>query len=165
MATFPAKTSYNNGDTYYNSDVNDYGDLINRLYGDIAVANVASSGIVANKGDILTGSAANTLIKTAIGTNNFVLRADSAGSGGVSWGLITTSNISGSAGITGSQIASTTIAAGNIVANTITSTQVDQTTVYVRGTTTLANASAKIHYGTSAPASGTGGIGDIFFQY
>ena len=155
MATFPAKTSYNNGDTYYNTDVNDFGDLINKVYG-------GSSSLVVAKGDILTGSASTTLVKTAIGSNNTVLTANSAATGGVSWGLVTSAMIT-DATITGGDIAGTTIAAGNIVANTITSSQVDGTTVYVRGQQTgFTPTSAKVHIRSTAPTSPVSG--DIWFQ-
>jgi hypothetical protein len=164
MATFPAKTSYNNGDYYYNTDVNDFGDLINKLYGNGATTIPLASTVISAKGDLLTGSASGVLSKTAVGTNNQVLFASSGATAGVAWGLITSAMITDGT-ITGTDIAGTTITASNVTASTLTSTQMDKTTVYCRGTTTLSNASALIHYGTSTPASGTGGIGDIFFQY
>lgn len=155
MATFPAKTSYNNGDTYYNTDVNDFGDLINKVYN-------GSTGLATTKGDILTASAANTLARTGIGANNTVLYASSAATGGVAWGLVTSAMITDGT-ITGTDIAGTTITASNIVSATLTSTQMDGATVYIRGNTSgFTPTSSKIHITSTTPASYASG--DIWFQ-
>lgn len=159
MATFPAKTSYNNGDIYYNSDVNDFGDLINKLYG---TTGTASSGLVTAKGDVLTGSASATLVKTAIGSNNTVMYANSAATGGVSWGLITSAMITDGT-ITGADIANTTITGAKLVNSTITSTQMDGATVYIRGDVSgFTPTSSKIHIRSTAPSLPA--AGDIWFQ-
>ena len=160
MATFPAKTSYNNGDIYYNTDVNDFGDLINKLYGNGGVS--ASSGLVTAKGDVLTGSAASTLVKTAIGSNNTVMYANSAATGGVSWGLITSAMITDGT-IVAADIANATITGAKLVNATITSTQVDGATVYIRGDVSgFSPTSSKIHIRSTAPTSPA--AGDIWFQ-
>jgi hypothetical protein len=161
MATFPAKTSYNNGDYYYNTDVNDFGDLINKLHGYGGTTIPIASTVISAKGDILTASASGTLSKTAVGANNTVLFADSTATGGVSWGTVTSAMITNGT-ITGTDIASTTIAASNIVNGTITSTQVDGATVYVRGTVGFAATSSKIHITSSTPS--TPAAGDVWFQ-
>lgn len=172
--------SYVNGDVYSASAVNDANTVINTLS--------ATQSLIAAKGDILTGSADDTLVKTGIGANNTVLYADSTTSGGVAWGLITSAMITdgtitatdsagatitgakiASATITGSNIAATTIAASNIVANTITSGQCKAdgaaTSILSVGTALPSALSSKLHFGTTTPASGTGAIGDIYIQY
>ena len=45
------------------------------------------------KGDLLTASANDTVIRTAVGTNHKMLKADSTATGGVSWDLIDSENI------------------------------------------------------------------------
>ena len=48
---------------------------------------------VDQKGDLLTASAADTVIRTPVGTNHKMLKADSTANGGVSWDLIDSENI------------------------------------------------------------------------
>lgn len=48
-------------------------------------AHVAHDTIWDAKGDIVTGSAADTAVKTTVGANDTILMADSAASGGVKW--------------------------------------------------------------------------------
>jgi hypothetical protein len=110
------------------------------------------------------------LVKTGVGSNNTVLYANSAQSGGVSWGLITSAMITPATitGGGGGNLAGTTVAASNIVANTITSAQClanGATTSIVSIGTALASAtSSKIHFKATAGAPTSGGaIGDIWF--
>lgn len=162
MATFPAKTSYNNGDYYYNTDVNDFGDLINKLHGYGGTTIPIAATVISAKGDILSASASGTLSKTAVGANNTVLYANSAATGGVSWGLITSAMITDGT-ITGTDIASTTITAAKMVNSTLTSTQMDGATVYIRGDISgFTPTSSKIHVRSTAPTSPA--AGDIWFQ-
>jgi hypothetical protein len=50
-------------------------------------------GKVAAKGDVLTGSAAQTLVATTVGADNTVLIADSTKPGGVAWSTVGTANV------------------------------------------------------------------------
>lgn len=43
--------------------------------------------LIAAKGDLVSASGANTAVKTAVGTNGQVLKANSAASGGIGWGV------------------------------------------------------------------------------
>jgi Chaperone of endosialidase len=122
-ASFPVNTSYVNGDVYAAVDVNSYGDAINALYDASAVK------LVTTKGDLLTGSAAATVVRTGVGSNNTVLRADSSQPGGVQWGLITSAMITDGT-ITGTDIASSTITGSNIASSTVTNTNLAGSIAY-----------------------------------
>lgn len=143
-------TNYQNGDTYSASDVNNTNTVVNTLS--------ASQSLIASKGDLLSGSADDTLVKTTVGSNNTVLFADSTQTGGINWGTVTSAMITDG-----------TIVAGDISNNTITSTQCKAdgaaTSIVSIGTALPSATSSKIHFGTTAPAGGTGAIGDIYIQY
>jgi hypothetical protein len=146
-------TNYVNGDIFSASDINNTNTVINILSG--------SQSLIAAKGDILTGSADDTLVKTTVGANNTVLIANSAASGGVAWGLITSAMITDGT-ITGTDIASTTITGSNIANTTISSGKVDGT-IYIRGETAgFTPTNARIHIRSTAPSSPASG--DIWFQ-
>lgn len=146
-------TAYVNGDTFNAADINATNTVVNLLSG--------SQSLIAAKGDILTGISDDTLTKTAVGANNTVLYANSAATGGVSWGTVTSAMITDGT-ITGTDIAATTITGSNIANSTITSGKVDGT-VYVRGETAgFTPTSGKIHIRSTAPSSPTSG--DIWFQ-
>lgn len=146
-------TAYLDGDTFYAADINATNTVVNLLS--------ASQSLIAAKGDILTGISDDTLTKTAVGSNNTVLYANSSATGGVAWGTITSAMITDGT-ITGADIASSTITGSNIANSTIPSTKVDGT-VYVRGDTSgFTPTSGKIHIQTSAPSSPA--AGDIWFQ-
>lgn len=153
-------TAYINGDTFYAADINATNTVVNTLS--------ASQSLIAAKGDILTGISDDTFTKTTVGANNTVLYANSAATGGVSWGTVTSAMITDGT-ITGTDIASTTITASNIANATITSTQClgtgGSTSLVSISTDSLPSAtSAKIHFKTTAGAPTTGGaIGDIWF--
>jgi hypothetical protein len=157
MAYTTLSVAYLDGDTFSASDVNGTNTVVN------ALSNGINQALIGAKGDILTGSAtANALVKTAIGSNNTVLFANSAQSGGVAWGLITSAMIT-DATIVGGDIALTTITGGNMVSGTVTSTQTDGATVYQRGSQTgFSPTSSKIHIRSTAPSSPA--AGDIWFQ-
>ena len=54
-----------------------------------APADLISKNTIDAKGDILTGTADNTIARTAVGTNGKFLKADSSAAGGVSWDTVT----------------------------------------------------------------------------
>jgi hypothetical protein len=116
MTITPLSTSYVNGDTFSASDINTTNAAVNVLS--------ATQSLVAAKGDILTGSADDTLVRTAIGSNNAVLYADSAQSGGVFWGTITSAMITDGT-ITGTDIASGTVTSTNIANDTIVNADIN----------------------------------------
>lgn len=146
-------TAYLDGDTFYAADINATNTVVNLLS--------ASQSLIAAKGDILTGISDDTLTKTAVGSNNTVLYANSSATGGVAWGTITSAMITDGT-ITGADIASSTITGSNIANSTIPSTKVDGT-VYVRGDVSgFSPVSARIHIRSTAPTTPT--AGDIWFQ-
>ena len=54
-----------------------------------APSDLITKNTIDAKGDLLTGSADNTVIRTAVGSNGKFLKADSGASGGVSWDTVT----------------------------------------------------------------------------
>lgn len=71
-AGFPVKDTFANGDVYSASDVNDLAGTVNLIK-------------PTAKGDMFSGSAANTYTKVTVGTNGQLLTADSTAAGGVAW--------------------------------------------------------------------------------
>lgn len=123
MAYTTLSVAYINGDVFSAGDINNTNTVAN------ALTNGTNQALIAAKGDILTGSAtANALAKTTVGSNNTVLYANSAASGGVSWGLITSAMITDGT-ITGTDIASGTITSTNILDATITGTDIASGTI------------------------------------
>lgn len=183
MAYTTLSVAYVNGDVFSAGDINNTNTVVN------ALSNGINQVLVAAKGDILTGSAANTLVKNTVGSNNTVLYANSAAAsgGGVSWGSITNAMIDASAGILDTKLATITTAnkvansattatsantasaivardaSGNFTATTITATTIVCTSAYTRGTVSgFTPTSAKVHISSSAPSSPA--AGDIWFQ-
>lgn len=64
-------------------------------------------GLIAAKGDILTGSAAGALSKTGVGANNTLLVADSAQTGNVKWANVTNAMVDAAAAIAYSKLSLT----------------------------------------------------------
>lgn len=123
MAYTTLSTSYLNGDIFSAGDINNTNTVAN------ALSNGTNQALIATKGDILTGSAtANALAKTAVGSNNAVLYANSAATGGVSWGLVTSAMITDGT-ITGTDIASGTVTSSNILNGTIVSADIASNTI------------------------------------
>ena len=157
MATTTLNVAYLNGDTFYAADINATNTVVN------ALSNGTNQVLVTAKGDLLSGSAtANALVKTAVGAASRVLITDSGASGGIAWGQVTSAMIT-DATIVGGDIAATTIAGSNMISGTVTSTQADGATVYVRGTVSgFTPTSSKVHISSTAP--GSPAAGDIWFQ-
>jgi hypothetical protein len=123
MAYTTLSVAYINGDVFSAGDINNTNTVAN------ALSNGTNQALITTKGDILTGSAtANALVKTAVGSNNTVFYANSAASGGVAWGLITSAMITDGT-ITGTDIASGTITSSNILDATITGTDIASGTI------------------------------------
>jgi hypothetical protein len=123
MAYTTLSVAYIDGDVFSAGDINNTNTVAN------ALSNGTNQALITTQGDILTGGAtANALVKTAVGSNNTVFYANSAASGGVSWGLITSAMIT-DATITGTDIASGTITSTNILDATITGTDIASGTI------------------------------------
>lgn len=123
MAYTTLSVAYINGDVFSAGDINNTNTVAN------ALSNGTNQALISAKGDILTGSAtANALVKTAAGSNNTVLFADSTASGGVSFGLVTSAMIT-DATITGTDIASGTVTSSNIASGTVTSSNIADNTI------------------------------------
>lgn len=84
---------------------------------------VATLGAVQAKGDLLSGSGANTLARTPAGTNGFVLQADSSAGGGVRWATVGTGQLADNA-VTTPKLPDQAVTAAKIADATITSTQI-----------------------------------------
>ena len=54
-----------------------------------APSDLITKNTIDAKGDLLTGSADNTVVRTAVGSNGKFLKADSGATGGVSWDTVT----------------------------------------------------------------------------
>jgi len=77
MTITPLSTVYANGDTFSASDINATNTAVNLV--------TATQSLIASKGDILAGTADDTLGKTTVGANDTILTADSAQTNGVKW--------------------------------------------------------------------------------
>ena len=71
-AGFPVKENFVDGDVYSAANVNDLAGTVNLIK-------------PTAKGDLFAGSAANTYTKLAVGTNKYVLTADSSTATGLKW--------------------------------------------------------------------------------
>jgi hypothetical protein len=161
MTITPLSTSYLDGSVFSASDINATNTAVN--------ANTAIRSLIAAKGDLLSGSADDTLVKTTVGANNTVLYADSGQSGGVFWGTITSAMITDGT-ITGTDIASGTITSANIVDGTITTTDISASAAisYTKLAGVYNNAGStnpKITISTSSGSGQAGALGDVWFQY
>ena len=77
MTITPLSTVYLNGDTFSASDINATNTNVNLV--------TATQSLISAKGDILAGTADDTLGRTAVGANDTILTADSAQTNGVKW--------------------------------------------------------------------------------
>jgi len=141
MTITPLSTVYANGDTFSASDINATNTAVNLV--------TATQSLIASKGDILTGTADDTLGKTTVGANDTILTADSAQTNGVKWSATfagnsatasTASAVTAGNGTAGSVV---TIGTGNLVPSAT---------------------SSKIRFTTTTPTTG-GNIGDIWIVY
>ena len=87
----------------------------------IGSASAINPTIVDAKGDLLVGSAADTVARLAVGTNDYVLTADSAATNGVKWAALPSSG--------GMTLLSTTTMSGAVT--TISSISQSYTNLYV----------------------------------
>lgn len=140
MTITPLSTVYANGDTFSASDINATNTAVNLV--------TATQSLISAKGDILAGTADDTLGKTTVGANDTILTADSAQTNGVKWSSTFAGNAS--TATTASAVTAGNGASGAVV--TIGSNVVPSAT------------SSKIRFTTTAPTTG-GNIGDIWIVY
>lgn len=140
MTITPLSTVYANGDTFSASDINATNTAVNLV--------TATQSLIASKGDILAGTADDTLGKTTVGANDTILTADSAQANGVKW----------SATFAGNSATATTASA--VTAGNGTSGAV----VTVGSNVVPSATSSKIRFTTTTPTTG-GNIGDIWIVY
>ena len=144
MTITPLSTVYANGDTFSASDINATNTAVNLV--------TATQSLIASKGDILAGTADDTLGRTAVGANDTILTADSAQTNGVKW----------SATFTGAVVGNATTAT---TASAVTAGNGTSGAVVTVGSNVVPSAtSSKIRFTTSTPTTG-GNIGDIWIVY
>jgi hypothetical protein len=68
------------------------------------VADAIARTVFDAKGDLLVGTAADTVGKLTVGTNGYFLKADSSTSTGLSWGAVVTNPLTGTGGDSGDTI-------------------------------------------------------------
>lgn len=89
-----------NGQVIYRTDTHKVRSYVNGAWQDLAtMADVTAAGISANivdaKGDLIVGSADNTVVRKAAGTNGHALFANSVSADGLEWRQIAAADISG----------------------------------------------------------------------
>jgi collagen type VII alpha len=95
-------------------EANDVVEII--TFGSFNVADVIASTIVDAKGDLLVGTAADTVGRVAVGTNGQYLQADSSATAGVKWATVT--------GYSAPTLGSTAIASGATVTTVVGLTKI-----------------------------------------
>lgn len=139
MATgFPVKANYATGDVLTAANMNDLSATLN------LIAPTA-------KGDLFSGSAANTYAKLAVGADGAVLTADAASSGGVKWATAS------SGGMT--LISTTTLSGSSVTLSSIPQTYTDLQLVVV---TFTPSASARLRI---APNANTSSSDNVIIEY
>ncbi len=150
------KVSWTNAKVYYGNTTYaiDNGNTSDKfIYWDYSNANTtfktsATLPTLANEDCLiaLNTSGVHTILWNATGTNGATITANSINATEIANAAITTTQISGTAGITGGQIAATTITYANIANNTISATQIANATI----TTTQISGTAGITGGQIA---------------
>jgi collagen type VII alpha len=95
-------------------EANDVVEII--TFGSFNVANVIEPSIIDAKGDLLVGTAADTVGRVAVGTNGQYLQADSSATAGVKWATV--------AGYSAPTLGSTSIASGATVTTVVGLTKI-----------------------------------------
>jgi len=116
---------------------------------DVDTAVMMARSIVSAKGQVVVGGGASSPLALPVGTNNFVLVADSTDATyGVKWAAITTDNVTSATFVNDDIATGANISAAKLAG------------VMVNGAGT---ANATITISTAAPSGGT--AGDIWFKY
>jgi hypothetical protein len=102
------------------------------------VADAIARTVFDAKGDILVGTAADTVGKLTVGTNGYFLKADSSTATGLAWGAVVTNPLTGTGGDLGDTIFTGTTtpsspSTGDIWFDAVPSTQPDLTIMTIMG--------------------------------
>ncbi len=102
------------------------------------VADAIARTVFDAKGDILVGTAADTVGKLTVGTNGYFLKADSSTATGLAWGAVVTNPLTGTGGDSGDTIFTGTTTpssptTGDIWFDAVPSTQPDLTIMTLMG--------------------------------
>jgi hypothetical protein len=102
------------------------------------VADAIARTVFDAKGDILVGTAADTVGKLTLGTNGYFLKADSSTATGLAWGAVVTNPLTGTGGDAGDTIFTGTTTpssptTGDIWFDAVPSTQPDLTIMTIMG--------------------------------
>ena len=93
MATLAVTNSFSAGTTIVAADMNENFDDIEAFVN--STPGVIQNSLVDAEGDLIIGTAADTVGRLAVGTDTYVLTADSGTASGLTWASPTTGDITG----------------------------------------------------------------------
>lgn len=91
----------------------------------VSISPEAVTGSITAKGDLVVGTAPNTISRLAVGANNFVLTADSSTATGIKWSAITVPDDS----VTTAKLTDSSVTNDKIADNAVTSDKIANNTI------------------------------------